>query len=149
METLPLFVRSRTATVIGRQPHRLHWLAADDYARMVARSYRTAAALGQALYLYGPEALTMREALRRFTAALAPQAAVRTIPVALSAGLARLIGDAELHSLTTLMAYYNRHGERGDPGPARAILGSPEITLEQWLRQRAQLQRVAAGGVPK
>lgn len=53
METLPLFVRGRAATIIGRQPHRLHWLAADDYARMVARSYRTPEAPGRALYLYG------------------------------------------------------------------------------------------------
>lgn len=143
METLPLFVRGRAATIIGRQPHRLHWLAAADYARMVARSYRTSEALGRALYLYGPEALTMRQALQRYRAALAPDVTVLTLPVALSAGLARITGDAELRSLTTLMAYYNRHGERGDPGPARALLGPPEITLDQWLRRRVQERPVA------
>lgn len=140
METLPLFVRGRTATVIGRQPHRLHWLAAGDYARMVAQSYRTSEALGQALYLYGPEALTMREALQRYCAILVPHVTVSTLPVAISAGLARLTGDAELRSLTTLMAYYNRHGEHGDPAPARAICGPPAMTLDQWCRQHAQEQ---------
>jgi uncharacterized protein YbjT (DUF2867 family) len=146
METLPLFVRGRTAIVIGRQPHRLHWLAADDYARMVARSYQTPEALGQALYLYGPEALTMREALQRYCATLASHVTVLTLPVALSAGLARLTGDTELRSLTTLMAYYNRHGERGDPAPARAICGLPKITLDQWCRQHAQGRLIAPAG---
>ena len=144
METLPLFVRGRTAMVIGRQPHQLHWLATADYALMVARSFCTSEALGQELYLYGPEALTMREALRRYCAALAPHVTVLTLPVTLSAGLARITADAELRSLTTLMAYYNRYGERGESGPARALLGPPELTLNQWLRQRAQERLIVA-----
>ncbi|NTU79330.1 MAG: NAD(P)H-binding protein [Chloroflexales bacterium] len=144
MESLPLFIRGRTATVIGRQPHRLHWLAAADYARMVARSYQTPAALGKELYLYGLEALTMREALQRYCAALAPKARVLTIPVALSAGLARATGDAELRSITTLLAYYNRHGETGDPATARAVCGPPKLTLDQWCRQRAQEQGITS-----
>jgi uncharacterized protein YbjT (DUF2867 family) len=144
METLPQFIRGRAAILIGRQPHPLHWLAAADYARMVAQSYRTPAALGQELYLYGPEALTMAEALRRYCARLAPGARPLTIPIWLSAALGRAAGDAELRSLTTLMAYYDRHGETGDPRPARAICGDPELTLDQWCRHQAGQPAVAA-----
>lgn len=138
MESLPLFVQGRVATLIGRQPHPLRWLAAADYARMVARSYQTPAALGRELYLYGPEALTMREALERYRALVAPHVRVLTLPLWLSAGLAWATRSAELGSLTTLMAYYDRHGETGDPGEARAICGAPELTLDQWCRQQAR-----------
>ena len=137
METLPQFVRGRAAILLGRQPHPLRWLAAADYAQMVARSYRTAAALGRELYLYGPEPLTMREALRRYLARLAPGVRLTRLPLWLSAGLGRATGDAELRSLTTLMAYYDRHGETGDPGPAEAICGRAELTLDEWLRRQA------------
>lgn len=137
METLPLFVRERTAALLGRQPHRLRWLAADDYAHMVARSYRAPEAIGRELYLYGPEALTMREALERYCAHLAPGVRVRAVPLWLSAGLAWATRDAELRALTTLMAYYDRHGETGDPAPARAICGAPTLTLDAWCRRRA------------
>jgi uncharacterized protein YbjT (DUF2867 family) len=135
METLPLFIQGRMAVLLGPQPHRLHWLAAADYAHMVAESYRTPAALGQELYLYGPEALTMREALQRYCAHAAPQVRLLTLPLWLGATLGRATRSEELKSLTTLMAYYNIHGETGDPQAARAICGAPTLTLDQWLRQ--------------
>lgn len=136
LESLPLFVQGRVAVLIGRQPHPLHWLAAADYGQMVARSYQTPAALGRELYLYGPEALTMRAALKRYGAHTTPGLAVLTLPVWLGALIGRASGSAELRSLTTLMAYYDRHGETGDAAEARRICGAPTTSLEQWCRER-------------
>ncbi|MEI7769624.1 MAG: NAD(P)H-binding protein [Chloroflexales bacterium] len=137
MESLPLFVQGRAAVLVGRQPHRLHWLAAADYAQMVVRSYQRPAALGRELYLYGPEALTMREALLRYRTLAAPGSALITLPIWLSATLGRVTRSTELQSLTTLMTYYNWHGETGDPQDARGICGAPVTTLDRW----CQLQR--------
>jgi hypothetical protein len=137
MESLPLFVQGQQAFVFGRQPHRLHWLAAADYAQMVVRSYLTPAAQGQELYLYGPEAFTMHEALRRYTALAAPQVNIRTLPLALVAAAATMMRNQELQSLATLMGYYNRYGETGDPTLAHHLVGEPTTTLEQWCRERA------------
>ena len=39
METLPRFVRGTRASILGSQPHPWHWVAADDYARMVSKAY--------------------------------------------------------------------------------------------------------------
>ena len=36
-----------------------------------------------------------------------------------------------------MVSYLETVGERGDPTEANAILGAPEITLDQWLRMRA------------
>lgn len=136
MESLPLFVRGRFALLIGRQPHPLHWLAATDYARMVARSYQNPAAPGRELYLYGPEALTMREALQRYRELVAPRLTILTLPLWLTYAIGRLSGSAELQSLTSLMAYYDQHGESGDPAEAQRICGAPTTTLAEWCQQR-------------
>jgi uncharacterized protein YbjT (DUF2867 family) len=143
MESLPLFVQGRAAVLVGRQPHRLHWLAAADYAQMVVRSYQSPAALGRELYLYGPEAMTIREALLRYRALVAPGSALITLPIWLSATLGRVTRSAELQSLTTLMTYYNWHGETGDPCLARQICGEPVITLAEWCRHRSDAATMA------
>ncbi len=72
MESLALFVRDGRASVLGRQPHALHYLAAADYACMAARALDSADAQNRVFYLFGPQALTMREALRGYLAALHP-----------------------------------------------------------------------------
>jgi NADH dehydrogenase len=135
METLPQFVQGRSAIMLGRQPNPLHWLAAADYAAMVARSYAATSAHNQVFYIYGPEPLTMRAALQRYLDAQTPHVPIRTLPLRLSAALARVTRNSDLSDLTTLMAYYNRNGETGDPGPAQALLGRATTTLDDWLRQ--------------
>lgn len=145
MESLPLFIQGGAAILIGRQPHRLRWLAAEDYARMVVRSYRTAEALGKELYIYGPEALTMREALGRYTAALAPRVRTVGIPLWLGAALASIGRSDELRATTALMRLTSQQGETGDPQLARTLLGTATTTLDQWLQQRAQRHLASAG----
>ena len=60
METLPRFVRRTRASLLGNQPHPWRWVAADDYARMVAAAYTTPAAANKLLTILGPEPWTMR-----------------------------------------------------------------------------------------
>jgi uncharacterized protein YbjT (DUF2867 family) len=64
METLPLHVQGPFGMVLGRQPHPLRMVAADDYARMVSAALRTPESSGLHLYVFGPEPLTISEALR-------------------------------------------------------------------------------------
>lgn len=139
MESLPLFVLGRRAVLIGRQPHPLHWLAAADYARMVARSFRTPAAQGKALYIYGPQAMPMRQALEQYAAALEPSPTISAMPTWLMRGLGRLSFNYEWRALADLMDHVGRIGEEGDPAEANALLGAPTTTLDQWIAERQQL----------
>ncbi|HZC14522.1 MAG TPA: NAD(P)H-binding protein [Thermoleophilaceae bacterium] len=66
METLPLHVQGPFGVVLGRQPHPLHMVAAGDYAGMVSRALRTPESVGRRLYVFGPEPLTIAEALRLY-----------------------------------------------------------------------------------
>ncbi|MFZ6031034.1 MAG: SDR family oxidoreductase [Chloroflexota bacterium] len=136
-ESLPLFVQGKQAILIGKQPNPVHWLAADDYARMVSAAYQKSEAAKQTFFLYGPEAMPMLEALKRYCAAVRPDVKARRLPIGLVRLAAKLAGDARLADVTDFLAYYEKVHEQDDPTPANRILGAPAITLEQWCAARS------------
>jgi NADH dehydrogenase len=136
-ETLARFVRGGKATVIGKIPTLYHWFAADDFARMVSTAYRTDEAADKRLYVHGPEAIVMREALDRYRAALHPEiASVSTLPTWLGRVIATVTRNDMLKFACALMAYFERAGEPGDPTEANRLLGAPTTTLDAWLAAR-------------
>jgi nucleoside-diphosphate-sugar epimerase len=136
MEMLSRFVRGGRATVFGTPRRRWHFVAVRDFARMVVESYRRPEARDKRFYVHGPEALTVREALRAYCRALHPDIEPRSTPYWVLRVVARLRGNAALRAGIAMVAYLERVGERGDPTEANAILGAPELTLDQWLQTR-------------
>lgn len=133
METLVNFIRGRWAIVVrGRNPPKLHFFAAADFGRMVAASFEDDRALGKRLYVYGPEAITLNEAMERFTAACHPEARVIRWRPWQARLAARLLRNESLAEVAELIAYLDVAGERGDPSEANALFGAPSITLEEW-----------------
>ncbi len=135
MESLPKLVRGNRAFVFGRQPHPIHWVAADDYARMVSRAYATPEAANKRFFIYGPEAYTMREALTRYCAIVHPNVTVTSMPLWLAWIIARLGGRAELKVVLPFFRYCEQVREGGDPSEANTLLGAPTTTLEEWSRR--------------
>jgi uncharacterized protein YbjT (DUF2867 family) len=149
MESLPLFVVQGRASILGKQPHPYHWVAADDYARMVTTAYDLAEAANRRFVVLGPEAIRMHEALRRYCAVFHPEIKqVSTMPFWLVTLLATLTRNQELKAAGDMMAYFDKAGEGGAPAPAHRLLGTPTTTLQQWLEQRkARLGAAGAVGV--
>jgi uncharacterized protein YbjT (DUF2867 family) len=139
MEMLGRFVRGGRAIVFGKPERRWHFVAVADFARMVVASYRQTAALDRRLYVHGPQALNIEEALRAYCRALHPEISPRSTPFWLLRLMARLTRNAGMRYAVDLMAYFERVGERGAAAEANAILGAPRLTLDAWLEQ----QRVA------
>jgi uncharacterized protein YbjT (DUF2867 family) len=138
MELLPKFVRGSKAFVMGHQPTRWHWVAAADYARMVATSYSTAEALGKTLFVYGPEALTMEDAVAQYCTICAPHAKPAQVPFWVLSIMALMPGRQELRRVgLPLMRYFSKVRETGDPDEANALLGAPTTTVDAWCRARA------------
>lgn len=135
MESLPMFVRDGRATVLGHQPHRLHYVAAVDYARMVSRALELPGAAGLALHVWGPQAFTMREALSRYVAQYHPRLRVGQLPIPLGRLIARVSGNRDLAFACELFAAFSAIGEAGDPAPANQLLGAPDTTLDRWLAE--------------
>jgi uncharacterized protein YbjT (DUF2867 family) len=139
MEQLPRFVRDGRATIIGEQATPLHWFAADDLARMVSAAFRVEAAAGKRLYVHGPEALTMREALERYCRAEHPGVEVTVMPIDAARAAARATGNAMLGFMADLMAYFDRAGELGDSAEADRLLGPNTVDLDGWITRRREI----------
>lgn len=134
MEQLPRFVVGDRATVIGDQPTPLHWYAADDLARMVSQAFQVADAAGRRLFVHGPQALTMHAALERFCHLARPDIEhVSVMPLDRARAAAEATGNDMLRFMADLMGYFDRAGERGDPGEADQLLGAPTTTLDTWV----------------
>jgi uncharacterized protein YbjT (DUF2867 family) len=137
MEQIPRFIQGRTALVIGDRLPALHWFAASDLARMISAALRTDEAVDSTLYVHGPEAWTMVEAVEVYRAALRPDIeSVTVLPVAAARAQAEASGNQMLGFMADMMAYFDEAGELGDPAEANRILGGPTTTIAQWLASR-------------
>jgi len=132
METLPRFVRGARASILGSQPHPWHWVAADDYARMVSKAYATPAAANKTLHIFGPELWTLGQALQTYCRVARPGAKVSSVPFWMAALIASLSRDTELKAVLPFFRYSEKVVEEGDPAEANALLGAPTTTLAQW-----------------
>ena len=133
METLQNFIRGNRAIVIlGKNPPALHFFAAADFGRIVAASYEDDRGLGKCLYVYGPEAITLADAMERFAAACYPNAKVIRWKLWKARIAAWLMRNESLADVTKLIAYLDVAGEHGDASEANALYGAPAITLDEW-----------------
>ena len=130
METLPLFVQGKSISLIGNQIHPLHWIAVDDYARMVAKSYQSDATLNKELYIFGPEAYTMGEAMKIYAEHTGVK--VSAMSTRMLAVLGMLTFSTEWKGMATLMKHYENWGEDGSPEEANRLLGKVKVTLRDW-----------------
>ncbi|HRJ58673.1 MAG TPA: NAD(P)H-binding protein [Anaerolineales bacterium] len=134
METLPLFVQGKSISLIGNQTHLLHWIAVEDYARMVSKSYQTDETLNKELYIFGPEAYTMGEAMNIYAAHVGVK--VSPISTTMLSVMGTLTFNTEWKSMATLMRHYEKWGEDGSPEEANRLLGAPRVTLSKWMDGR-------------
>ncbi len=137
MEQLPNFVRLGRPMVIGHLLTPYHLFAADDMGRMVSVAYRSSAAEGRCLYVYGPEAVMLKDAVGRYARALDPDAGdVSVMPIWKAKLIGLLTGNRRLRFAAGLMSYFEKVGEPGDPTEANELLGPATTTLEEWIMQQ-------------
>jgi uncharacterized protein YbjT (DUF2867 family) len=137
MESLPRFVRGERASFFGSQPHPWHWVAADDYARMVVQAYAAPAAASKTLYVHGPKPWTHRQALETYCAIAHPGVKVSALPFWMASLIAGLSRDKAMQAALPFFRYSEKVAEAGDPAGANSLLGAPTTTLEQWSRRQA------------
>lgn len=137
MEMLLNLVQGSVAMLIGKQTASWHFVAAADYAAMVASAFDTELAAGKTLYVHGPEAWTIPQAVERYRDLCAPQARLVRVPFWVLGIMARMPSRRKLREIgLPMMRYLAQVQELGDPSEANALLGAPTTTLEQWCRAR-------------
>jgi uncharacterized protein YbjT (DUF2867 family) len=148
MEMLARFViDGRRMIVFGTPRRRWHFVALQDFARMVVEGYRRPEAANRRFYVHGPQALTVLEALESYRRVLHPELeSIRRIPFWLARLLARIRGNTEMRNGIAMVSYLEKVGESGDATEANALLGAPRITLDEWLRTQKRDEASGAGG---
>jgi len=142
-ESLPLFVINNRATIIGKPKAPLHWLAAQDYAQMVSKAYRTAESANKTLYLYGPEAYTFADAIKQYQAVVRPDTKLSKMPLWLLSLLAGIMRSASLKNEAQFMKYMVQVQEVGSPDEANMLLGTPMTTLSEWCQAQVMEPQIA------
>ncbi|ARU57919.1 NmrA family protein [Oleiphilus messinensis] len=127
METLPRFRQKNKLIHIGPSNRPIHWLNAADYALIVSRAFQNSECRNRRLPIYGPEGISMRQAMLRF--ADHHQLKVKRLPSWLATFLGRLSRDEELVDVADLMQHYDRTGEKFVPDVTRTT-----TTFDNWLR---------------
>jgi uncharacterized protein YbjT (DUF2867 family) len=135
METLHNFIHDdRAVMIIGKNPPALHFFAAADFGRMVAASYDDDRALGKRLFVHGPKAIILPDALTRFISTCHPGLKIMRLKLWQARLIAKLTRRENMAYATKLIAYFDRVGELGDPTEANALFGAPAITLDEWFK---------------
>jgi uncharacterized protein YbjT (DUF2867 family) len=138
MEQLPRFARGGQPLLVGDEPPSFHWFAAEDLGRMVAAAYQSPESAGKKLFIHGPQAMTMDEALARYCRVFHPEVeTVPLMPIAAARATAQSTGNQMLGYFAELMAYFEKVGEMGDPAEANRLLGAPATTLDDWFAELA------------
>jgi uncharacterized protein YbjT (DUF2867 family) len=139
-ETLELMVRDGKAMLLGKQPNKAHWIAADDFARMVTIAYKKPEAKNKIFFIIGSEEYLMKDLLEEYCKHRYPEIKkVSTVPIGIIKMIAILTGNKELKNAASLFGYFEKVKEMGNPDETNELLGKPTITFEKWISSRAKL----------
>jgi uncharacterized protein YbjT (DUF2867 family) len=134
MEVLPNFIKKdRAVAIVGKNPPPLHFFAADDFGRMVADSFDDDRVLSRRLFVHGPEAFTLPQAIERYHQELCPELKLLRLKLWQARVMAKLTRNKRMAAAIRLIGYFDRSKEGGDPSEANSILGAPTTTLAEWI----------------
>jgi uncharacterized protein YbjT (DUF2867 family) len=134
-ESLPLFVRNGKAMLIGNNPNKYFWVAAEDYANLVVKAYENSGASNKSLVVYGLEAMTIEEAMKRYIGVQGNTIKVSKVPIGFMKFLGVVAFNPMLRYVARLSEYFETVGDTGDNSETVSILGKCETALEEWARK--------------
>lgn len=134
MESLSLMIQDGKANVMGKQPLKIRWIASKDFGQLLVKAYQKTDSFNQEFSTYGPESLTLKEALEKYIKVKHPEISkVQNAPFWLLKIIAFISGNKQLKEFIPLFEYFEKTKEAGDPTNSDTLLGKSKTTLEQWL----------------
>jgi len=144
METLPQFVQEKRASVFGPASQPIHWVAVSDYVQQVVNAYQDVNVRNKRLYVHGPQAISLKDALAQYLSAMQNPLTVTHTPYWMAGILEWLTGDNSIKYASDLCKYFEDAGESGDPAPSNGLVGKPNTKLSQWCQDRFTQANLAA-----
>lgn len=137
MESLPKYVKGNKAFIFGKQPNLYHFIAAEDYAKMVLTAYQKDEAKNKRFIVHGKEGFLFKQALEMLIREIHPSIKlVSVMPFLMARLVAFLGGKKDMKEVVGLMQFFEKVGEKGNPKETYEILGMPEISLEKWIMKQ-------------
>ena len=132
LDTLPAYANKGKPFIIGHQPHAWSWIHTVDMARMISKAFQTNEALNKKFTLFGPDKLSIPEAIDLFNEEFYPSAKkAKPTPYWISHLLALFIGS-KLKYAISIFKYFKTHPEEGDPFEANKLLGLPLTGMKEF-----------------
>jgi len=134
MESLSMMIQNGKANVMGKQPLEIHWISAKDFGKQLSEAYQIEESLNQEFYSYGPEKLTLNEALEQYVKVKHPNIKkVANAPFGLLKFIAFITRNKELKNIIPMFEYFEKTKEVGKSNHADNLLGQPKLSLSDWL----------------
>lgn len=136
-ESLPLALGNGKATLVGSGKSSFHFLSSADYAAIVSKCFETDKADGRSLVIFGPEPMTLNDALAKFLSIAYPDVKISRIPLFMARIAATFSFNKKLRSIVNLMAFFDKSddsGILGNPVEADEIFGRSPTTVEEYAR---------------
>lgn len=133
LDTLPAYANKGKPFIIGHQPNKWSWVYSGDLAKMVSKAFQLEDARNKSFTVFGPDQLSIAEAVDRFNASFYPAAKkAKATPFWLSKLIAVFVGS-KLKYAISIFKYFSTHSEEGDPTEANNMLGKPQLGVDQFL----------------
>ena len=133
MESLELMFQKGNK-INGFKPikHPIHWIAGKDYAKMVVKAITTNTDINKDFIMQGPEAITMHDALLRYSKTFSPNLKISETPI----GLIKFIGifAPKLKIIGMMGEYFKDFKEEFIADQTWIELGKPTLTIETFKR---------------
>jgi uncharacterized protein YbjT (DUF2867 family) len=136
-ESLPLMLGHEKATLVGSGKSTFHFLSSADYAEIVSKCFATDQADGKSLVIFGPESMSLREALERFLSIAYPDVKISRVPLFMARLAAAFSFNKDLRSIVNLMAFFDKNDDSGivgSPAEADRLFGRSPTTVEEYAR---------------
>lgn len=132
LDMLPRYANNGKPFIIGHQAQKWSWIYTGDMAKMISKAFMTKEAINQKFTIFGPDKLSIPEAVDLFNAEFFPTAKkAKPTPYWISKLLALFIGS-NLKNAISIFKYFEDHPEEGDPAEANIMLGKPGTGLKEF-----------------
>lgn len=132
METLHRFHRFGMVTIPGNGTTGAHWIAGKDLGNYVAKALRDNV-INKELYLFGPEFISMGDAVNLFRDTVHKRSPIISVPTAAILFAGKLFGNKEMWFGAQMLKFLEIKGEVGDPTETHKLLGKPLVNLKEYL----------------
>ncbi len=136
MESLSLMIQNGKANVMGKQPLKIRWIASEDFGRLLVKGYQNPDFYNQVFSAYGPESLTINEALQKYIKVKHPSISkVNNAPFWLLKIIAFVSGNKQLKEFIPMFEYFEKTKEAVSSETSDRLLGKATTSLQIWLKK--------------